>query len=83
MLKNLNIVRKNFLEFYLFIFCFFYFCLCFNFVKADSTVMNMYYFSINTNSSLNYFIIDNGNRLHLEVNKDQNPFIILVNALEN
>jgi len=83
-LKNLNIVRKNFWSFiYLFIFCFFYFSLCFNFVKADSTVMDMYYFSINTDSSLNYFVIDNSNRLHLEVNKDQNPFIILANAFEN
>jgi hypothetical protein len=45
--------------------------------------MDMYYFSINTDSSLNYFVIDNSNRLHLEVNKDQNPFIILANALEN
>jgi hypothetical protein len=45
--------------------------------------MDMYYFSINTDSSLNYFVIDNSNRLHLEVNKDQNPFIILANAFEN
>mgnify|MGYP000051547308 FL=1 len=84
MLKNFNILRKSFLGvIYLFIYCFFYFSFCFNFVKADDTAMDMYYFSINTDSSLNYFVIDNINRLHLEVNKDQNPFIILANAFEN
>lgn len=45
--------------------------------------INIYYFSISNSYSLNYFILDNSNRLHLEINKGEIPFIILASDFQN